>query len=1290
MLPFSRIMRYRYFLVSAVLVLLVLSLIYSSQPRFPRPVPNNSTPSSQISAAATTPSNPLAINPNEFAFYNTGLQSMFNALLNSAPCGSGLTALHEAPSVPYNWWTDDNAKALGALSYAYPDFATQDQELLSFIQHNTLNGYLIKRCQQITPSIVNSSLTNMTVRNNLYVLQGNPTLGLSNPNQLFRLYLNENPQIANAYIESQVASINNVSLALDTGISQVIVNGGFDGTSLLPWTGSGTTNTTYFRSPPNSLELGPSQEESQIFASNLQENDSLVQTNMTLWATSGSPSNENYNAIVLYTDGTNSTISETATPSTPSGTFGEVIIQSSQLAPNKIVKGIELSTIGTGGADVMIDDVSFYYKLFTPVFNVWQLGQNVEMQESAIFQGVNITMDYTLTPNLPYVNVTTTLTNGGSSSVVSPTVYNAFDGLDSIGSGYTSLYFPGQGWERANQSANDITGGYLPSKWTQNWFAVGIKGLPDWIGNDAIFVNLNQQNMPNSTTSGFKLNQIYSTEFQNGTFTSPGDYLHWLQMSFNYGGSVAVGQSLSYQMKYVFVTSYDWTNMGVYSTFLNGTNVGNWNNTNIGNNYYYGEVANDLALYSEATGGPSSPAFPLTEQVWNYYYRMIQAQSNGTYTASLARFVNASNVLYQMTSNSTYLAAISYAANMLETMQAGPYTLNPPTTMYFHYDPGITSINGVQTYGNIFNESAQLGVGKVFSGQSVILNFFENPPYTTEQTLTGTVQSTFYMNANTKGVVANYQTTLYYVLGGQATTIAYSNIETPTLPRGNGHPGFKSFESDISVNNYTLPAGASLELGLSVTVPSGDTVYVLVDSTNGPSSISFTVNPSNALWRGAFTIRSPEDTAAIAAPQQQPYALDLTAIAGKAMYTAYQATGNSSYLQSAESALIAIHWGDAPSGYKLLGAPSNTPAATRLYSYVNSTYIDTDYSTYKAVLVADFAEGLNDTLANIAISRVWDRSIVNSTFVQINTGESTGSHIEMNSETQPWALEAWLQYDVYWQHDSANGNFPLYVSFANEQDILETVSSAIKAPPLSSITTWMVNGTGLDTFYDYTAGSAPSSVTMNGASVSYTYPGSSIPGNNYVSWQSQLGSPDNFTITFLSSGGSGSNNQNCVSSGNPTISDPTIYAVIGRMTIANVSMYNNGDNASATVGALNFENNSAGVIGISTYSGLPQTIAANYGPVNFQLQVTVRNGTTPGTYKILATAPWNGVCPSSSQISESSGLIGFHITVVAQKSYRPNNLPQPWYINYWWIETIITVVLLILVGAVVKMRYFDN
>ena len=1222
---------------------------------------------------AQSSSNPIGINPGAFGFYTAGLQTMFNTLLKPAPCGSGLTSISEAPSVPYNWWTDDNAKALGAMSYTYPDFSAQASNLLSFIQHNTVdNGYLIKRCQQITPSIVNQSLTNMTARNNLYIVQGNPTLGLLNSSQLFRIYLNENPQIANAYIDSQSASVNNVSLALDTGISQVIINGGFDGTGsnpAVPWTGTGSANGTYFRSPPHSLYLGSAQHESQAFATNLQENTTTVGMNMTWWATSGSQYNEQYNAIVNYTDGTSSSFVETATSSTSPGTFSETTILASQLAPKKLVSGIEFSTSGLNGTDVMIDDVSFYYKLFTPVFNVWQLGQNVAMQESAVFENINITLRYTLVPNLPYINVTSTLTNTGATTIKDPTIYNAFDGLDSIGSGYSSLYFPGNGWERANQSANAITGGYLPSSWNQNWFAVGIKGIPDWIGNNAIFVILNQANMPGGSAS-IKINQVFNTEFQNSTFTSPGDYLHWLQMSFNDPGSVAPGQSVSYGMKYVFVTSYDWTNMGLYSTFLNGANINNWNNTNIGNNYYYGEVANDLALYSLASGAQSSPAYPTTLQVWNYYYGMIQAESNGTYTASLARFINASNVLYKMTGNSTYLAAISYAANLLERMQQETPQTSTNDELYFHYDPSISAINTKSTFGAIFNSSAQMGIGKVYSGQTVSLNFFMSPVLSKATDLGGTLRTIFYMNANKNGVQASYNTSINYITssGTSFGTVGSTTTQSIALPRGNGHPSFDPFESDISLSNYNAPSGSALVLHLYVSVPAGDTVYVLVDSTNGPSSITLPIS-ENAPWEGAFTILAPQDSAAIAAPQQQPYALDLTAISGKALYTAYQATGNSSYYNNALLALSAIHWGDAPSGFKLLGVPSNTPAAARLYSYVNSTYVDTDYSTYKAMLIADFTEGLNNTLGNIAISRVWDRSIVNSTFVQINTGESTGSHIEMNSETQPWGLEAWLQYDLYWQQALPNSNFALYISFANEQDTLQSVTYQAPSGKTASSLTLVVNGSGLDTFYIDTASSVPSTVTMNGSPVQFTYDKTvgPVPGETYVTWTSQLGSPDVFVITYSSGGGS-SGGGGCAASGSPTISSPAVYAQIGMTTIASVSLSNQADNQSATIGSIAYV--APNGIQVTSYKGIPQTLNVMSSGHSFQVQIIVSNSTLPGTYRVNATAPF-----SSPSCSSVFGMISFTITVTAGAGPAPT--PNPllqWLEQWWWLIVIIVVI----------------
>ena len=450
-------------------------------------------------------------------------------------------------------------------------------------------------------------------------------------------------------------------------------------------------------------------------------------------------------------------------------------------------------------------------------------------------------------------------------------------------------------------------------------------------------------------------------------------------------------------------------------------------------------------------------------------------------------------------------------------------------------------------------------------------------------------------------------------------------------------------------------------------------MYVLIDSTNGPSSVSFTANPSNTLWVGAFTIRSPEETAAIAAPQQQPYALDLTAISGSAMYTAYQVTGNTGYLQSAESALNAIHWGDAPSGFKLLGVPSNTPAATRLYSYVNSTYIDTDYSTYKAMLVADFAEGLNNTLANIAMSRVWDRSIVNSTFVQIDTGESTGPHIEMNSETQPWGLEAWLQYDLYWQQHSANENFPLYVSFENEQDVIESFSTVIQGPPLASTTTWIVNGTGLDVFYDYTSGSSPSTVTFNGTPLGITYQsgiGGPIGGESYVYWEKQLGSLDNFTITFLSSSGS-TKTGGCSPSGAPTIAVNDVYALIGRATTVTTSISNDNNNVSATIQGVTYYPPASSGIQMVTQSGLPETVQPFSSGI-FKISVTISNLTKPGEYNVTATAPISEDCNGNTD----PGQIGFTVQVIAQNIIQTGG-PKGWLLfleTWWWVLVIAAII----------------
>ena len=157
--------------------------------------------------------------------------------------------------------------------------------------------------------------------------------------------------------------------------------------------------------------------------------------------------------------------------------------------------------------------------------------------------------------------------------------------------------------------------------------------------------------------------------------------------------------------------------------------------------------------------------------------------------------------------------------------------------MYFHYDPSVSSINGITTYGAIFNSSSGMGTGKVYSGQSISLSFF-GPHLSSAQNITGVVRVVFYMNSNIANATGLYQTSLSYVNQAEQTIgIGSSPANAIVLPAGSGNTPFGVFESDISVSNSTVPAGAVLVVHLSVTALNGALAYVLIDSTNGPSYV---------------------------------------------------------------------------------------------------------------------------------------------------------------------------------------------------------------------------------------------------------------------------------------------------------------------------------------------------------------------------------------------------------------------------------------------------------------------
>ncbi len=1244
-------------------------------------------PSSVSASGPVAPPGPGVnqVNNAEYPYYSEGLNSMLSQLYTSSPCTS-YSGISEAPSAPYNWWTDDQAKALSAFAYDYAAYTSQEQNLIGLIMHNDVGGYLASRCVNIQPSITaDTPPYDMSARNNLYVFTGNPDVGVSNPKYLFTVADNENPTLALAYIEGATVQANGLGYQVDNALAQLVQDGGFDGggSQTPPWSFTSTPaplSTSYYLSPPDSYSFTGGETVSQTLSVDVAT--SFV-ANITFWLASSASPAPSIEFTALYAGGgsQNFMVNSPRSSAAP-GRWVEEVIQGSQLTAGKTLTGVEFQVPGVANgvpAGVYLDNVAISAFVGSASFSMFMKGSTAVMQQLYTNANLSVTIDYELQPGADYLNVVTTVKDTGTGPE-SGTMYNAMNGLDTIGTGYAWLYFPGVGWVRPNQNQNSLSVNYEPTigsaagDWNQNWFAIGQHGVPDWIGSNAIFVEFNQSQMPS---------QILNTIYANSTYTGGGGFLHWVQMGFDY--SLASGGSYSYSQKWVFVNAYDWTNMNVYSTFLDGNNLNLWNNTDIQQSYYYGEVAQDLAEFGVNTN--DQQAIDLSIGVWNYYYREIQAESNGTYTSSLARFVNASYTLYSYSvsvgaANATYLDAITYAANLLtsskyeataatyaqpetywlhqdsgiasingvatsgkifnssSTMETGvvlsgskvgvswyqsphdtqafllgqsfslngqfnatfymnaneadyayyqvsvgyvdsagaytqlgaspnytiglsagsgaspwapytatitlssatvpygaalvvgldvasknggtvyvlfdstngpsdvqipfvfpaiwqheftipntgsaaSYTLTPalypePATWYFHEDSGIASINGVATSGKIFNSSSTMETGVVLSGNTVSVSFFGSPAAANYYWLNGNVLVTFYMNANV-ALTATYAVTLNEIApNGTTFKLAGGTGVNALLTAGSGSPPFLPFQYAIPVD-VQIPKGWALSVLLSVSAPSGDTVYVLYDSTNGPSDVQIPFVSETATLRGSYLVST-----------QQPYFLDTTAMAGWALMVAYHATGTAAYLAAAEGALGTIHYSmTPPTGFAILSLGYAVGSGNRLWLYSNTTSVDTDFSTYKSLLVSLFAEErasgapLNATLADIAISRMWSRTKWNGiTLTQVDTSGPSGPHIEMNSETQPWGLLAWYDWNIWARTYQPYGQL-LFINFTNTQSFLYSVSSSTSAVSTTYLTNGPPSATGSAFVTGYLGSSQISSVTLNAAEVGW-------------------------------------------------------------------------------------------------------------------------------------------------------------------------------------------------------------
>lgn len=1029
------------------------------------------------------------------SFYYTGLDSMFTTLYNPAPCLGSPSAIHEgtAPQPNFSWWADDNSKALEALASAQPSYlsgmyAPQSASILGLLSHMNVGGYFPSRCINIAPNIVNST----TLQDNLYYLKGNPTTSPS----LFSISEWYNPTIVQAYLDGATVSLNGTLVTLDSGAANPIQNGGADTGNTNSWVVTNViASSTYHHSDGFSFQLSASASLNQSLAAIWQPAVANV-VNIQWWDTSSSGS-QSYNLVVHYTDGTSTTISTAASPSTAPGTWVQRIIPKSALTAGKTVLSVAFTT--TTGTGIYLDDIALNEVVGATTFTQsTSNGAAIDTEALNVNGFASVSVAFSLQPGKPYLLETSQISMLTVGHLNTPTFYNALDGLDTIGSGYAYVYIPGQGFIRPSGSGNQITQIFPTAGWNDNWIALDVHWNPDWIGANAIFIDYNQTNIPGGS-GPWNVNQWQNTIFQNATVTGPGNYVHYFQTSMQDSQNVVFGSPSSFKIEYVFAISHDWTNMGVYKSFFSGNSLDTeWNGVYPAMNLYEGEIAYGLARFAQATGGIASPiAYPLAVQVWNYYYRMIQAETNGTYTGSLARWVDASIVLFQLTTNSTYLAGMNFGLAFLARMQWTVPTFLNPTRYNFHYCPvGCATVNTLSTSGNIFNATALWGSGRVLSGNQVAVNFFQSPVLSAGQNVSGTWTTTFYLDANALAVNGFYYTALQELSPtGVTTTIASSNNQSIVLPSGSGSAPFGKYVSTITVPATSIPSGYALVVQLKLSVPVGNTIFACFDSlSNCPSNV---VDPVNvpALGRYGFYILPPASvspTAATALPQ--PIFLDLSVLAGQAFYAGFLLTANMAYQTVYANALLPLKWADTPAKDASVGSIGS---AMRIFLWSNATAVDSDYSTYKSALTGLFVYALNNTLGDIAVSRIWARvSPFTATNLVANIQEPLNG---MNSETQPWCLIGWLAYERFEASVLRAGGAPLYMTAASQQAvILSTASTAVQI-------TIAVNGTnpGATTIYAYTGPNSLINATFNGNPVGlaahYVYQtGGPIPGIDYV------------------------------------------------------------------------------------------------------------------------------------------------------------------------------------------------
>jgi hypothetical protein len=311
-----------------------------------------------------------------------------------------------------------------------------------------------------------------------------------------------------------------------------------------------------------------------------------------------------------------------------------------------------------------------------------------------------------------------------------------------------------------------------------------------------------------------------------------------------------------------------------------------------------------------------------------------------------------------------------------------------PSSPYLHYLTYTFRWQNIGAQGN-----------KTFAPQMFCLNGYDftNPA----------IYDQYFMN------IDKYKTvdlSMSFHIGTILYALTYYLEKTDTDPYGMAANTWNYYKYVFSSHNngsYLLTTGKVMEAGMMLYQKYHDPKYLDFNKVLADYLVGLQI--TSGIRNGTFPMK-----------HNNASYLDCQAacLIGLKLMQAY----NSTYADAYAAGINAIQYDYEPGGIGKIIDPASygvtIPNIKRFFIYSNESYIDDDFFTFKSAYVARAAAGMNDSLAMLALSRVWRNIEWNDVNLTVYVCESIPSRsypgtradwINTNSETQPYGLYCWLQ-----------------------------------------------------------------------------------------------------------------------------------------------------------------------------------------------------------------------------------------------------------------------------------------